>query len=283
MLKIYTLSSTRNPNDIRYVGKTNQSLDRRLAQHLSCSKIYKKNKKFSIYNYNWINKEIQDGYSILIESIDELDLSINPDWKWLEQYWISQFKSWGFKLTNLTSGGDGNQNQIFTKESLLKRSRSLKDRHRPEEVKIKISNKLKGRKLSDSHKQKVKESIIKLQGKSINQYTLDGIFIKTWKCVKEAGTYYNTDCGNIIKCCNRDKNHSTCVNYIWRYCDDSLPILHGTFKKFVKQYDLNGNLIKTWNSVMQVAKELNISYAQVYNCCKNKKEKYKNYIWKYEY
>lgn len=29
------------------------------------------------------------------------------DWKTLEQYWICQFKSWGFNLTNITNGGEG--------------------------------------------------------------------------------------------------------------------------------------------------------------------------------
>lgn len=33
-IKIYTLSSTRNPNNIRYVGKSKQKLTRRLSQHL---------------------------------------------------------------------------------------------------------------------------------------------------------------------------------------------------------------------------------------------------------
>lgn len=38
-LKIYTLSSTRDINNIRYVGKTKQKLNRRLCQHLSAAKI----------------------------------------------------------------------------------------------------------------------------------------------------------------------------------------------------------------------------------------------------
>ena len=37
-IKIYTLSSSRNPNEIRYVGKTKQTLKRRLQGHICCAK-----------------------------------------------------------------------------------------------------------------------------------------------------------------------------------------------------------------------------------------------------
>ena len=37
-IKIYTLSSTRDPHNIRYVGKTRQPLKRRLSQHLTDAK-----------------------------------------------------------------------------------------------------------------------------------------------------------------------------------------------------------------------------------------------------
>ena len=38
LVKIYTLQSTRNLSDIRYVGKTIQKLNSRLSQHLSLAR-----------------------------------------------------------------------------------------------------------------------------------------------------------------------------------------------------------------------------------------------------
>lgn len=38
MIKIYILSSSKDENDIRYVGKTKQSLKQRLNQHLCAAK-----------------------------------------------------------------------------------------------------------------------------------------------------------------------------------------------------------------------------------------------------
>ena len=114
-IKIYTLASTRNLNDIRYIGKTKQTLKRRLQGHLCNAKKAERLRNHKNHNYNWINHELLEGYSIVIEEIDSLDFSDNEDWKWFEQYWISQMKIWGFNLTNLTDGGDGNQNQHFSK------------------------------------------------------------------------------------------------------------------------------------------------------------------------
>lgn len=47
-IKIYTLSSTREPNNVRYVGKTKQSLKRRLNGHLCDAKKAKSEGQFTI-------------------------------------------------------------------------------------------------------------------------------------------------------------------------------------------------------------------------------------------
>ena len=36
--------------------------------------------------------------------IDEVP---TEDWEYWEKYWIAQYKSWGFKLENITHGGNG--------------------------------------------------------------------------------------------------------------------------------------------------------------------------------
>ena len=54
--------------------------------------------------------------------------------------------------------------------------------------------------------------------------------------------------------------------------------------KKVNQYDLNGNFIKTWESIMDIERELKISNSRVSGCCVNpKRNKTANgYIWKFE-
>lgn len=58
---IYTLQSTRNLSDIRYVGKTTQILNKRLVQHLCTAKT-----QVHRHVCNWIRKELDAGYSITI-------------------------------------------------------------------------------------------------------------------------------------------------------------------------------------------------------------------------
>ena len=143
-IKIYTLSSTRDLNDIRYVGKTKQTLKRRLQGHLCDAKKAKRLGNYKNHNYNWINHELSEGYSIIIEELDSLQFDDNEDWKWFEQYWISQMKIWGFSITNLTDGGDGNQNQHFSRESIELRASKIRRVPRDKETKRKISEGLRG-------------------------------------------------------------------------------------------------------------------------------------------
>ena len=87
-IKIYTLSSSRNPNEIRYVGKTKQTLKRRLQGHICCAKKAKLEGKVTNHTYNWINHELELGNTIIIEELDSMEFEENESWDWLEIYWI---------------------------------------------------------------------------------------------------------------------------------------------------------------------------------------------------
>lgn len=63
-----------------YIGKTNNVL-RRMKEHI---------RKASI-DFNYV-------------VLDEIE---NINWKFWEQYWIEQFKAWGFTLLNKNNGGGG--------------------------------------------------------------------------------------------------------------------------------------------------------------------------------
>lgn len=93
---IYTLS---NPltNEIKYVGKT-INLRTRYAGHLSNGKLNRCSKVS-----NWIKNLLNNNLKPVMEIIDSTD----NDWASLEVYWISQLKTWGFDLKNITEGGEG--------------------------------------------------------------------------------------------------------------------------------------------------------------------------------
>lgn len=55
-----------------------------------------------------------------------------------------------------------------------------------------------------------------------------------------------------------------------------------TKAKKVVQYDLKGNIIKTFESIRKASKETNIDAHYIIYCCKGAKDRTANYIWKYE-
>lgn len=56
--------------------------------------------------------------------------------------------------------------------------------------------------------------------KRVNQYTLDGTFIRTWDCGMDVQRELNIQQSNILKCC-RGKRKTT-GGYIWKYADETI-------------------------------------------------------------
>ena len=53
-------------------------------------------------------------------------------------------------------------------------------------------------------------------------------------------------------------------------------------KKKISQYDLNGDFLKTWDSLKEISLTLNLSHNSINRCCQEKQKKAFNYIWKYK-
>lgn len=214
---IYTLNCPYT-NTPYYIGKTCQSPKRRFSQHIS-SELNNNNKKA-----NWIKSLKNKGTQPILEIIDQTE---ENDWEWLERYWISQYKTWGFDIKNLTDGGDGNKGQFQSEETKKKRSKALKGKKRPQDVINKISNSHKGKKLSKVTKEKLR--VINLgkkyaispqthRRKSILQYDENNMLIKEWCSLTEAA-----------KCLNLSKGT------LWQALNSSGRILYKGFKWSYKQ------------------------------------------------
>ena len=93
---------------VRYVGKTVNSLIARLGQHIYDSK---KSKNHRAY---WIKKIIDSGKMPIIEQIDSCT------WKdsvGMETYYIQKYKNLGCNLVNETDGGEGTLGHKVSKET----------------------------------------------------------------------------------------------------------------------------------------------------------------------
>lgn len=95
LIKIYILVDPIS-NQVRYVGKTCQSLSKRLNGHFF--------KKSRTHTSSWIKSLKSKNKIPIIELLDEVP---EPEWIFWEQHYISLFKSWGYNLTNHSIGGEG--------------------------------------------------------------------------------------------------------------------------------------------------------------------------------
>jgi len=93
-ITVYTLSDPRD-GLVKYVGITSRP-KRRAYEHIRDDE---NNLKSA-----WIKRLKSLGLKPIFEKIDVTDVD---NFVWVEQYWISQFRTWGFPLKNMTNGGDG--------------------------------------------------------------------------------------------------------------------------------------------------------------------------------
>lgn len=59
------------------------------------------------------------------------------------------------------------------------------------------------------------------------------------------------------------------------------PTYIGNFDKKVNQYDMQGNFIREWKSMMEVQRELKIFQSNISNCCRKKQNSTGGYKWEY--
>ena len=93
---IYALVDPRT-GEVRYVGKTSQSLARRLRGHLASAKTRRTHRDC------WIFGLVADGARPEIWAIEQGV----EDWAARERHWIRVFREFGTGLTNRTDGGEG--------------------------------------------------------------------------------------------------------------------------------------------------------------------------------
>lgn len=119
--------------------------------------------------------------------------------------------------------------------------------------------------------------------KIIAQYTLDGVFIRTWSSISEAEKALNIP--NISQNLTGVSKYSG--NFQWKYYSGNESNIEAVTKKerAVYQFDLQGNLIKVWKSATEASKQFNnieSARAAINNNCYNKVNKAYGYYWSFK-
>lgn len=207
-------------NEVRYIGLTTQSLNKRLYKHL-----YEIDSHTSKKN-SWLKKlrNLDLLSEIKIQLIEECNIDILND---REVYWISEFKNKGYELTNMTIGGDvGSLGHKHSEEALKKISEASKKRKgykATPEARKNISKSLLGntRHKNCKHSEETKKQISETKKGTLSwnatpvlQLFKDGELIKEWVSATAAAKELGLSQGNIWSVING--NRKKCGGYIWK-------------------------------------------------------------------
>ena len=251
---IYILEDP-NTKEVRYVGKT-VNIKKRFYQHTN-KKIQESSRRR--YLSNWLLKLLNNKQKPIMIIIDEIE----GDWEWLEQYWIEQFKQWGFKLVNLTNGGDGVSGFIHKKETIIKLSEMIscissdgfKYSGNCKEVALKIG-------VSHSAIYNVLYKSITGKVKGWHSFEMD----------KPNDKYlFNKE---IIKQ-GKSKISDLCKQISSANCKK-------LFSKPIIQYDKNMNVLNEYCSLSEAARQTKITTQNISSVCLGKNKTAGGYIWKYK-
>lgn len=213
----YTLSSSEDVDNIRYVGVTTRLLSQRLSQH---KYVAKKSEKRSTPVSKWIYSLQLKNLDVIITKIDECD---KDNWEEKEISLISKYKL-NYDLLNIDKGGKG----IITIE---KRNKSGLIRS------------------SESHEIKVVQ--LNLNGEYVQT------FASTIKAAKAMGLSAHSAISNVLKGRSKTSCNSYWVyekDYLTKSFDLKKPITPKESKGF-KHYQYSPDtleLINTYQSIAEV-------------------------------
>lgn len=258
-------------NGMCYIGQSKR-IETRFKEHKSGER-----QQHNYYLHNAIDKYGIENFSFetLIEcSIDQLDN--------FERDYILNFNSLKPNGYNLESGGNVNKEiSIETKEKMSLSKRGEKHnffgtiRSFVTKQRISIGNSV-----------------------SVNQYSLNGEYIKTFSsmndAISEIGT---TSSSHISRCCNEIRKQAG--GYQWRYASlgrenitamkDKPPLsdFHKTILSLlhevpVLQFTRNGEYVAKYNSAKKAGEATGINWKVISACRTGKKKSAGGFVWKYE-
>lgn len=133
-------------------------------------------------------------------------------------------------------------------------------------------------------KEKSKKVIVETMSKPVKQYDLDGNFINEFSGIQQAQRELGI--WGVWKCLNGERK--TAGGFQWRYSSDCSEVSNVTYRKSgkpyreINQYDKNMNFIKTWPSIAEAVKQLNINRSNIISVCKGKSKTSNGFIWRYK-
>lgn len=296
--KKWTVYKHTTPSNKVYIGITSQEPEKRwLSGHGYRNTYFAK----AIKKYGWENIK----HEIIFSQLDEVEAK-EKEVELIELY-QSYDRQYGY---NCTRGGDGTAGLIRSKEqiqnlknllsktvyqrkldgTLIKKWNGIREIERQTGFHRHNITACCNKKCFQSHgylwsfdEYYIAKKPKRKNCKTVYQYDLNGKFIKRWNSLadieKELGYHKN----NISHCCL--STSSSAYGYIWKYeKKNNIKYENKNIKKIKKVYQLTKSmqLIKIWDSLGDIEKELGHSKSVIQQCCVCKLKTAYGFIWRYE-
>lgn len=245
--KFYVLSSTDEPDLIRYVGVTQkESVQQRFYGHKYCA-THPEKRGLPVHKWMW--SKYEKGLDIIVK---EIDSCLEKDWEDREKYWISYYNSGG-KLLNISEGGKG----VIPKEARSKDSLKRSAERHYKQITL-LDN--KGNIIEHCPSEKYAVEKYNLSRTSLGN-VLSGRS-------KSTGGYY-------VVLTETYNSPNFNISQFLQQINDSKKV-----KKSVYRYSLEGNLIEVQNSIQEYYKLYKFDKGAVSRAINNKTI-YKDSYWSY--
>jgi group I intron endonuclease len=208
--------------------------------------------KESIKKYSWGQHNFE-----IIEYCEKEQL------KEREKYWIKYLDSFENGL-NGNKGGGGPINHS-------------------EETKNKISQYRKNKKQSKETILKRSQSMKNKGNVPAYQFNLDGKLINKFDSLTNACILNDIPLkyiGDIASSCRGKQK--TARGYLWSYTETPPPPSYKNIRRNILQYDLEGNFIKEYISASQAGREIKHNGNSISDCLNGKQKTAFGYVWKYK-
>lgn len=263
------------PNGKVYIGQTCQKPEYRWSNG--------KGYKSSPFIFNAINKYGWDTikHEVLFTGLDQLNADI------IEGDLIYYYKQID-KSYNLATGGKVNKGWKLSEEQIEKIRQASTGRTHSSEAKEKIrlsklgeKNPNFGKPPSKETREKISKAMKGKGTKKVKQIDPEsGEVVKIWDSQTEVCEFYNGNPGLISDAIRRN---SLTKGYYWKFEDDNTPLIKkkNPLNKEIEQIDKNTlEVIKVWDSLSEVKRQLNISASNISNVCKGKRKTAGGFIWR---
>ncbi len=137
--------------------------------------------------------------------------------------------------------------------------------------------------------ERVQKQVNEPRMRKVNQYDFDGNLMHTYPSIAEASKAIGVSTRTMSSICSKIGAHST-HGYVFRYADDNSPWVsynpklcrgNNERKRPIDQFDLCGNLVRSYESISKTSKETNISTRAIWSVLSHKQKTTHGFIFRY--